>query len=300
MQDLTADERDRYVTANGEALRAHLPADLVFANHVVLGGPVAAASGARYAVKAHGSELEYSMRGNEGLSRWGRESLVGAEAVFVGSEHIRRVLEEVVGPRRPRARRPAGRRRRRVRASASRRGLARPPRREPGRSAEPGQRKRAAARPGERGTARGVPRRRRADRPLLRQASSEQGRARAVRGSSRRRCEGSRRRLRRLPRGARAIGSAAHALHRAAGAPAPREADPAGPRDRGAVDLPGGVRDGRRRGCGGGLAPARREPLRSCGDRRRHLGRVSGALPRPDQLHDGRLGRPRREADPAA
>jgi glycosyltransferase involved in cell wall biosynthesis len=48
-------------------------------------------------VKAHGSELEYSMRGNEELSRWGRESLAGAEAVFVGSEHIREVLEEVVG-----------------------------------------------------------------------------------------------------------------------------------------------------------------------------------------------------------
>ena len=37
------------------------------------------------------------MRGNEELSRWGRESLAGAEAVFVGSEHIRRVLDEVVG-----------------------------------------------------------------------------------------------------------------------------------------------------------------------------------------------------------
>src|SRR6266540_484749 len=97
VQDLTADERDRYVEANAEALRAHLPADLVFANHVVLGGPVAAATGARYAVKAHGSELEYSMRGNEELSRWGRESLAGAGAVFVGSEHIREVLEDVVG-----------------------------------------------------------------------------------------------------------------------------------------------------------------------------------------------------------
>jgi len=85
------------VNANAEALRAHLPADLVFANHVVLGGPVAAATGASYGVKAHGSELEYSMRGNEELSRWGRESLADAEAVFVGSEHIRRVLDEVVG-----------------------------------------------------------------------------------------------------------------------------------------------------------------------------------------------------------
>jgi glycosyltransferase involved in cell wall biosynthesis len=37
------------------------------------------------------------MRGNEELSAWGRESLRGAEAVYVGSEHIRRVLEDVVG-----------------------------------------------------------------------------------------------------------------------------------------------------------------------------------------------------------
>ena len=97
LPDLTREERDRYVDLNAAALREHLPADLVFANHVLLGGPVGAASGARFAVKAHGSELEYAMRGNEELSAWGRETLAGAEAVFVGSAHIRRVLEEVVG-----------------------------------------------------------------------------------------------------------------------------------------------------------------------------------------------------------
>jgi glycosyltransferase involved in cell wall biosynthesis len=97
LQDWTDDEKGRYVEANAAAVRAELPADLVFANHVLLGGPVGAAAGARYAVKAHGSELEYSMRGNEELERWGREALAGAEAVFVGSEHIRTVLEEVVG-----------------------------------------------------------------------------------------------------------------------------------------------------------------------------------------------------------
>jgi glycosyltransferase involved in cell wall biosynthesis len=97
LQDWTHDEKRRYVEANAAAVRAELPADLVFANHVLLGGPVGAAAGARYAVKAHGSELEYSMRGNEELERWGREALAGAEAVFVGSEHIRTVLEEVVG-----------------------------------------------------------------------------------------------------------------------------------------------------------------------------------------------------------
>ena len=97
LQETTDAERRRYVEANAAVVRAELPADLVFANHVLLGAPVGAASGARFAVKAHGSELEYSMRGNETLERWGRETLADAAAVFVGSEHIRSVLEEVVG-----------------------------------------------------------------------------------------------------------------------------------------------------------------------------------------------------------
>ena len=97
LQDTTQDERDRFVEANAAALRELGPADLVFANHVLLGGPVGAASGLPYAVKAHGSELEYSMRGNEELGRWGRESLAGARAVFVGSAHIRSVVADVVG-----------------------------------------------------------------------------------------------------------------------------------------------------------------------------------------------------------
>jgi glycosyltransferase involved in cell wall biosynthesis len=97
LQELAPPERDRYVELNAAALRELLPADLVFANHVLLGAPVGAATGARFAVKAHGSELEYSMRGNPELCAWARASLAGAAAVFVGSEHIRQVLEEVVG-----------------------------------------------------------------------------------------------------------------------------------------------------------------------------------------------------------
>jgi glycosyltransferase involved in cell wall biosynthesis len=97
LQDFTRAERERYVALNATALCAKLPADLVFANHVLMGAPVAFASGVPFAVKAHGSELEYSMRGNEELTRWGRETLAHAEAVFVGSAHIRAVLEEVLG-----------------------------------------------------------------------------------------------------------------------------------------------------------------------------------------------------------
>ena len=97
LQELTLEERERYVERNAAVVRELLPADLVFANHVLPGAAVGAASGARYAVKAHGSELEYSMRASPELQAWGREALAGAEAVFVGSEHIREVLEDVVG-----------------------------------------------------------------------------------------------------------------------------------------------------------------------------------------------------------
>ena len=95
--DFTPAERDAYVEANAAALRELAPADLVFANHVLLGAPVGAASGMRFRVKAHGSELEYAMRGRPDLAQWGAEALAGAEVVYAGSEHIRDVLEEVVG-----------------------------------------------------------------------------------------------------------------------------------------------------------------------------------------------------------
>jgi glycosyltransferase involved in cell wall biosynthesis len=97
LQDLSEEECARYVDANAVALRELLPADLVFANHVLMGAPVAAATGIRFRVKAHGSELEYSMRGRPWLEAWGRETLALAEATFVGSRHIREVLEQVVG-----------------------------------------------------------------------------------------------------------------------------------------------------------------------------------------------------------
>jgi len=97
LQDFTGAERARYVALNATALCAQMPADLVFANHVLLGAAVGYASGLPFAVKAHGSELEYSMRGNAELSGWAGECLERAEAVFVGSAHIRGVLQDVVG-----------------------------------------------------------------------------------------------------------------------------------------------------------------------------------------------------------
>ena len=97
LQDFTAEERDHFVERNAAAVREHVPADFLLTNHVLLGAPVGAAAGMPFTVKAHGSELEFSMRGNEGLCVWARESLAGATEVLAGSEHIRAVLEEVVG-----------------------------------------------------------------------------------------------------------------------------------------------------------------------------------------------------------
>ncbi|HEX3805876.1 MAG TPA: glycosyltransferase, partial [Gaiellaceae bacterium] len=97
LQDFSASEKGAYVEANAAVLRELLPADLVFANHVLMGGAVGERSGAPFRVKAHGSELEYSLRGRPELERWGAHVLAAAEATYVGSEHIRTVLQEVVG-----------------------------------------------------------------------------------------------------------------------------------------------------------------------------------------------------------
>jgi glycosyltransferase involved in cell wall biosynthesis len=98
LQDLSQGERDAFVEANAAAVREQLPADFLLVNHVLLGAPVGVEAGMPFAVKAHGSELEFSIRQSPELAAWARQSLDRAEAVYAGSEHIRRVLEEVVGP----------------------------------------------------------------------------------------------------------------------------------------------------------------------------------------------------------
>ncbi len=91
-------ELDDFVAAQVAAIRAQGPADLLITNHVLLGGPVGAASGLPFVVKAHGSELEYAMRGDEALCAWARRSLASARDVVVGSHHISTVLNDLVGP----------------------------------------------------------------------------------------------------------------------------------------------------------------------------------------------------------
>src|SRR5919112_172591 len=94
---LSRAERGRFVEQNAAAVRAEGPADLLLTNHVLLGGPVGAASALPYVVKAHGSELEFAMRGDPALCGWARETLAGARAVLAGSAHVAGVLDELVG-----------------------------------------------------------------------------------------------------------------------------------------------------------------------------------------------------------
>jgi glycosyltransferase involved in cell wall biosynthesis len=98
LAELSRAERDHWVEGNAAAVREHLPADFLLVNHVLTGAPVGVATGAPFAVKAHGSELEFAIRGNAELAGWARETLVHARDVYAGSGHIRRVLAEVLGP----------------------------------------------------------------------------------------------------------------------------------------------------------------------------------------------------------
>ena len=258
-----------------------LPADLVFTNHVLLGGPVGAAAGAPFAVKAHGSELEYSMRGNAALSAWGAESLARrAGDVRRLRAHPRRARRGL-RPHRERASRyrPASTSTSGCRSRARQRSpaLLEEARRDP---PNPGQRRGAPART--RATPRGSRRflaPERADRRLLRQADRAEGRPRPDRRAGRARRPPRRRRLRPRARGARGTRRRARRrgpLHRAARAPPPPAPARARRRLRRAVDLPRGVRHGRRRGGRGRLPAARRPPLGARRGRRRPRGGISG------------------------
>ena len=229
LQDFTRAQRDAYVEANAAAVRALLPADLVFANHVLLGG-----AGRRRARRA----LRASRRTAPSSST---RCAATSELVALGRRGARAAPRPCTSARSTSA---ACSRTSSVtstactrcrRASTSTSSCPRP--RDAG--ARGADRARRADDPGdgdERHPDAGnaerfarVLRRRRADRPLLRQADREQGRAGAARGAARPRRARGDRRLRRLPRGARGARAAGDALHRRARAPPPRA--PAAARD---------------------------------------------------------------------
>jgi glycosyltransferase involved in cell wall biosynthesis len=91
--ELTEAELDRYLEANVAAVREVASAaggiDLALANHLVMGPAILARAGvAPYAVKVHGSALEYTVKPHrERFGPYAREGAGPANGVLVGSRH---------------------------------------------------------------------------------------------------------------------------------------------------------------------------------------------------------------------
>ncbi len=101
---LTGEQIEHYITANAAAVRDVVAAaapEVALANHVVMGPVILAralAGQVPYAVKIHGSALEYTVRPHAArFVPYAREGLASAAAVLVGSRHTGESLWEVVG-----------------------------------------------------------------------------------------------------------------------------------------------------------------------------------------------------------
>ena len=96
--ELTDEELRHYLAANVDAVRAVPPPDVALANHLVMGPVILARAGVSpYAVKIHGSALEYTVRPNpERFLPYALEGIRGAAGVLVGSEHTANSLFEVL------------------------------------------------------------------------------------------------------------------------------------------------------------------------------------------------------------
>ncbi|HZB06372.1 MAG TPA: glycosyltransferase family 4 protein [Thermoleophilaceae bacterium] len=98
--ELTDDELGHYLDANVEAVRGVPTPDVALANHLVM-GPVILARAldgkAPYAVKIHGSALEYTVKPNpERFLPYAIEGIRAANGVLVGSEHTAGSLFEAL------------------------------------------------------------------------------------------------------------------------------------------------------------------------------------------------------------
>jgi glycosyltransferase involved in cell wall biosynthesis len=103
--ECTDAEIDRYVARNVACVRAvaeRVRPDAALANHLVMGPVILARAlaglGVPYAVKIHGSALEYVVkRDPQRFGGWAREGLAGARAVLVGSRHTAESLWAAMG-----------------------------------------------------------------------------------------------------------------------------------------------------------------------------------------------------------
>jgi glycosyltransferase involved in cell wall biosynthesis len=92
--ELSPEEIDRYIAANVAAVREvaeRARPDVAFANHLIMGPLVVARAladlGVPYAVKNHGSDLEYTLKPHPRFVPYAREGLAGAAGILVGSRH---------------------------------------------------------------------------------------------------------------------------------------------------------------------------------------------------------------------
>jgi glycosyltransferase involved in cell wall biosynthesis len=100
--DCSDEEIERYVQANADAVRdvaARAAPDVALANHLIMGPAILARGlGAPYAIKVHGSDLEYVVKRDPArFLPWAREGLAGARTVLVGSRHTGESLWDTMG-----------------------------------------------------------------------------------------------------------------------------------------------------------------------------------------------------------
>jgi glycosyltransferase involved in cell wall biosynthesis len=102
--DLSDAEVDRYLERNVAAVREvaeRVRPDVALANHLVMGPAILARAldglGVPYAVKVHGSALEYTVKPYPRFMPYAKEGLAGARAVLVGSRHTGESLWAAMG-----------------------------------------------------------------------------------------------------------------------------------------------------------------------------------------------------------
>ena len=96
--ELSDEELDHYLAANVDAVRSAPQPDLALANHLVMGPVILArADVAPYAVKIHGSALEYTVKPHpERFLPYALEGIRPARGVLVGSDHTGNSLFEAL------------------------------------------------------------------------------------------------------------------------------------------------------------------------------------------------------------
>jgi glycosyltransferase involved in cell wall biosynthesis len=102
--ELSDAEVDAYVQANVDAVSevvARARPDLALANHLIMGPAILArglsGTGVPYAVKVHGSALEYTVKPHPRFLPYAREGIACAHGVLVGSRHTAESLWAALG-----------------------------------------------------------------------------------------------------------------------------------------------------------------------------------------------------------